>query len=218
MSWAIWAWFVTDYLVRLLAADDRAVYVRRHRLELVAALPVDFFRPLRLIRVLRPLGIFVRSTKGMRDVLGLTGFTLIGSIGVFVVLVGGALMTWIEPETTPSIGDGMWWSIVTTTTVGYGDISPTTTPGRVLAGLLMITGIGLLGAVTGEVAERMVRRAEPGVVEAGRPSPGSGSGHPEVDHVIGRLQAWPQLAATERRRLADIIRLLADEEDGEGPG
>ena len=130
VSWLIWLWFALDYTLRLLTSNDRERYVRTHRLELLAALPLDFLRPLRLLRVLRPLVMLARATKGLRDVLGLTGFALIGSIGVCVVLVGGALLTWVEPETAPTIADGLWRSIVTTTTVGYGDISPSTAGGR----------------------------------------------------------------------------------------
>ena len=201
-NWAIWFWFAVDFSVRLYVANDRDAYIRSHRLELVAALPLDFFRPLRLLRLLRPLGILVRATSGMRDVLGLRGFTLIGSIGVTVVLFGGALLAWIEPETAPTIADGMWWSLVTTTTVGYGDISPKSTGGRLVAGVLMITGIGLLGAVTGEVAERLTRKA----------SADLSSGDAEVDHLIARLAAWPSLDTVERQRLAGLLHLLASED------
>ncbi len=206
LSWLIWLWFAVDYSVRLYVSDDRAEYIRGHRLELLAALPLDFFRPLRLLRVLRPLAMLVRATSGIRDVLGLTGFALIGSIGVTVVLLGGAVFAWVEPETAPSFSDGLWWSVVTTTTVGYGDISPATTGGRIIAGFLMVTGIGLLGAVTGEVAERLTLKA------AGTPET---SGDPEVDHVIQRLGAWRDLAASERVRLASMLTVLAEEGGGQ---
>ncbi len=51
-----------------------------------------------------------------------------------------------------TFSDALWWNMVTTTTVGYGDISPETPGGRILAGILMIVGIGFLGMVTGSVA------------------------------------------------------------------
>lgn len=202
LGWAIWAWFAIDYLVRLGVAGDRSDFVRRHRIELVAALPLDVFRPFRLLRLLRPLAILARATKGLRDVLGLTGVTLIAVIGAAVICLGGALLTWIEPETA-GFGDGLWWSIVTTTTVGYGDISPTTTGGRILAGALMISGIGLLGALTGEVAQRLVAAREAAV----------SSGDPDIDHLRARLVEWPSLDHAERRRLAAVLHALADDPD-----
>lgn len=215
-SLAIWLLFSVDYGVRLWASDDRISYIRGHRIELLACLPLDFFRPLRLLRFVRPLGIMIRATAGLRDVLGLTGFTLIGSIGVVVVLLGGALLAWVEPETAPSVADGMWWSLVTTTTVGYGDISPTTTGGRLIAGALMVVGIGLLGAVTGEVAERMLSdRATDEVEPLALPKP---SGNAQLDHVRSRLADWETLDSDERLRLARMLEMIADQSSATSRG
>ena len=47
--------------------------------------------------------------------------------------------------------DAIWWSFVTTTTVGYGDISPSTNIGRLIAAILMIIGIGLIGSLTSTI-------------------------------------------------------------------
>ncbi len=51
----------------------------------------------------------------------------------------------------------LWWSIVTATTVGYGDISPSTGLGRLIALILMATGIGLLGMITGSIATYFIK-------------------------------------------------------------
>lgn len=204
LSWALWFWFAIDYSIRVWRAPDRGAYVRSHRIELLAALPLDFFRPFRLLRVLRPLGLLMRATSGLRDVLGLHGVTLITAVGVAVVLCGGVLFSWIEPDVAPTVADGVWWSIVTTTTVGYGDLSPSTTSGRLVAAVLMVSGIGLLGAVTGEVAERLTRRAVNDAADH--------TGNPDLDHLIDRLGQWPSLERHERRRLAGLLRVMADEE------
>jgi voltage-gated potassium channel len=204
----IWAWFAGDYAVRVFVANDRADYVRRHRLELVAALPLDVFRPARLLRLLRPLAMLMRATKGLRDVLGLTGIRLIAAVGATVVCVGGALLPRLDPEVATSFEEGLWWAVVTTTTVGYGDISPTTTGGRVLAAALMIAGIGMLGALTGEVAERFLsmRTVEPET-----------SGDADVDHVRARLLEWSTLSPAERRRMAALLEAVAAAEVGDAP-
>jgi voltage-gated potassium channel len=57
-----------------------------------------------------------------------------------------------------SFGDALWWSATTITTVGYGDTYPTTGAGRVVAAVLMFSGIALLGVVTATVAAWLVRR------------------------------------------------------------
>ena len=59
-----------------------------------------------------------------------------------IVLVSSAIISLVEPDFT--FGDALWWSIVTLTTVGYGDLTPKTFPGRSIAVLIMILGIGLL--------------------------------------------------------------------------
>ena len=197
-AWGLWAWFATDYSVRLWVANDRRAYVRSHRIELVAALPLDAFRPLRLLRLLRPLAILSRSTKGLRDVLGLSGLSLIGCIGVAVVGVGGVLFSRFEGESA-DLGDGIWWAVVTTTTVGYGDLAPQSTEGRILAGVLMIAGIGLLGALTAEIAQRLLSTAPSSTT----------TGNPEIDHLITRLREWDELEPSDRRRLAAMLSGLA---------
>jgi voltage-gated potassium channel len=59
-------------------------------------------------------------------------------------------MYWAEPN-FQSFGDALWWSIVTTTTVGYGDLYPETTIGRIIASILIFVGIELIGLVMGMV-------------------------------------------------------------------
>jgi voltage-gated potassium channel Kch len=64
------------------------------------------------------------------------------------------------------IGDGIWWAIVTATTVGYGDISPVTTEGRIIAVVLMLLGIGVIGAFTATVASFFVSQDEGSEIRA----------------------------------------------------
>ena len=58
------------------------------------------------------------------------------------------------------MGDALWWAVVTITTVGYGDLTPASTGGRIAAGLLMFIGIGVVGVVTGLVASVMLDDTE----------------------------------------------------------
>ena len=65
-----------------------------------------------------------------------------------LVLIAGTLARAIEPETFTSIGLAFWWAVTTVTTVGYGDVVPTSTGGRLLGTLLMLTGLSLIPVVT----------------------------------------------------------------------
>src|SRR3954454_13563743 len=87
-------------------------------------------------------------------ILRLTAVTSMASAAV--VVAGGTAVWRLErgvPGTTfRSWGDGVWWALTTMTTVGYGDHVPATPPGRLVAAVIMITGVAVLGAVAAVVA------------------------------------------------------------------
>jgi voltage-gated potassium channel len=78
---------------------------------------------------------------------------------ILITLAGGIGMWLLDHKEYPSIGEGMWWSVQTITTVGYGDNVPSRTEGRVIAALIMISGIGLLSVVTATVTAAFVEGA-----------------------------------------------------------
>ncbi len=75
---------------------------------------------------------------------------------LFMILASGLALSFLEPEM--SFVNGLWWSVVTLTTVGYGDISPTTVGGRIVAIIIMFFGIGLLGMLSGNLATIMISK------------------------------------------------------------
>src|SRR5512140_361679 len=80
---------------------------------------------------------------------------------VLLLFAGGPAVYLLERgknDLFKTVGDGLWWAIVTFTTIGYGDKYPITTAGRLLSGVLMMVGIGLLGTVTGKIAAALVER------------------------------------------------------------
>ena len=64
---------------------------------------------------------------------------------------------YIAEPAVKTFGDGIWWALVTVTTVGYGDITPLTTMGRIISGALMIIGLGLIATVTALVSANFIR-------------------------------------------------------------
>lgn len=76
-----------------------------------------------------------------------------------VTIAGGVLVRITDPDNFGSVWDGLWWSIQTVTTVGYGDSVPTTLAGRLVAALVMIGGIGFITVTTAAVASAFVEAA-----------------------------------------------------------
>ena len=74
-------------------------------------------------------------------------------------LVGGIVIRFVDHENFPSVGLGIWWALQTVTTVGYGDVVPTTLAGRVIGGLVMAIGIAFISFVTAGVTSALVQRA-----------------------------------------------------------
>ena len=150
--------FVVDYVVRLSFATDRTRWFFRHLLDLaVVALP--FLRPLRLLRLLVLVGALQRAIGG-----AIRGRVVIYTAFSVVLLIYVASLAILDTERSQpgskitTLGDAVWWSITTVTTVGYGDLSPVSGRGRVIAVMLMIGGISLVGVVTATIASWIIQR------------------------------------------------------------
>ena len=86
------------------------------------------------------------NSRRLRTIL----FALVSFICIF-----GYLFYVTEPQ-IKTFGDGIWWALVTVTTVGYGDITPLTTTGRIVAAGLMFIGLGLIATVTAIVSAKFI--------------------------------------------------------------
>ena len=75
---------------------------------------------------------------------------------IFFIFLFGYLFYVSEPDVR-DLGDGIWWALVTITTVGYGDITPLTTLGRVIASSLMLLGLGLIATITAIVSAKFIQ-------------------------------------------------------------
>jgi voltage-gated potassium channel len=156
VSWSVWAAFAIDFAARLMLADDRKRYALTHWYD-VALVVLPMLRPLRLLRLLALVRILDRSATN--SLAGRVIVYVSGASALAVVL--GALAV-LDAERSAdganitTFGDALWWACTTVTTVGYGDQFPVTTEGRLVAVVLMVAGIGLVGAVTGSVASWML--------------------------------------------------------------
>ncbi len=116
------------------------------------------------------LGILINYLKKVNPDIKLKTLNKILAGIIFLLLVTSKLILVVEPEDRfNGFIDALWWSIVTITTVGYGDKYPITIAGKIIAIVLMLTGIGVFGAVTANIADLLInsrRRRELGKLPA----------------------------------------------------
>jgi voltage-gated potassium channel len=103
---------------------------------------------------------------------------IIAAATLLVGIAGGLLMAILDRHQYTTIWQGLWWSMQTITTVGYGDTVPKSTEGKVLAVLVMVTGIGLMSVVTAVITAVFI--------ESARRKRG-GSQHVAMEEIAERL-------------------------------
>jgi voltage-gated potassium channel len=165
--------FTVEYILRILSADRRLAYVTSFWgiVDLVAILPfylmigLDFraARALRLLRVLRvlKLGRYSAAAERMGQALRSTfeELAVFGFAAVVILYLCSILIYYFEhaaqPEAFSSVFASMWWAAITLTTVGYGDVYPITTGGRIFTVVMLIVALGIIAVPTGIVASAL---------------------------------------------------------------
>jgi voltage-gated potassium channel len=170
INWFIWLAFCGEFLVRLAVAPHRPAFVREAWFDLLIIVitppvvpeslqGVRAARALRLLRLIRAVAFLTIGLRSGRRALGQRQFHLVLLVAVGVMLLSALGLYVVERqqnEAITSFADAVWWAVTTTTTVGYGDIYPRTLEGRLIAVLLMLTGIGVIGVFTASIASFFV--------------------------------------------------------------
>lgn len=202
-DWVIWSVFLIELLVR--SVWSRMGY--KHSLLLAAIVVLSFpllpsalglvrvIRLSRFLRLVRVVGVTVRGLEGLRTVLGRRSVVYVSAISVLVILAGAGGIALLEPQTVHGgFEDGVWWAIVTATTVGYGDISPTTFLGRSIAVVLMLTGVGLISTLSASITTHLLGQQESADLAATKAQ------LDRLEHLLSAIEA--NQAAEARRQPA----------------
>ena len=155
--------FLTDFIYRLATAPSRRTYFFRHFgwADLLASLPfaqlkvLRIFRLSRVTRLLRRVGVRTVARSLVQDRANSALLTLL-LMGILVLQFGSLGILYLEQNAPGAnirtASDALWYTIVTISTVGYGDQYPVTNAGRFVGSLLIVVGVGIFGTFTGYLA------------------------------------------------------------------
>ena len=155
----IWTLFAVDMLVKIVLSTNRINYLKVNWFELIVV-GLPWFRPFRIVRL---IAFAAKSYKGTTRA-GKPDFLLVYAVGLIVV--GATIVTTFEQgygSSLESFSQSLWWSLVTTTTIGYayGETLPMSIAGRGMAVILMLGGLGIFGAITANLAAVFSNAGDP---------------------------------------------------------
>ena len=184
LDWVFFVLFSAEYLLRVYIEPRKRDFIFSFYgiIDLLAILPSLFLVPgFRVLRILRFLRIF-RIFKATRFILAvdrlgaalreiqqeLLALVILSLMFVYLAACGiHYFEREVQPEAFGSILDSMWWSVVTLTTIGYGDVYPTTSGGRLFTALVALVGVGLIAIPSGLLASALTEaRVEREQIEA----------------------------------------------------
>lgn len=167
VDYLIWILFTIDYCGRLLVDPAKKTFFKKNIFDLIAILPLNFIfgvlglahfgKIARINRIARIIGLFGKLSRNKRSILYTNGFIYVLYISLGIIVIGAGLFSIAENR---SFADALWYAIVTVTTVGYGDIAPTTDAGKLIAAVLMLLGIGFIGILTSTITSYFSHKNE----------------------------------------------------------
>lgn len=205
INWVVWLAFCAEYIGKMILAPSRKDYAKSAWFDLlIIVLSPPFLVPdafqgiravravrvLRLLRIVRAVAVTAIGLREAGQALRTKRFHFVALATAVVICVGALGILAEERGHNASIqtfGDALWWAVVTTTTVGYGDVSPTTGEGRLIAVGLMFVGIGFIGVFTATITSFFLEPASAKDSRAG------------IEERLARIEEKLDLFAKDRR-------------------
>jgi voltage-gated potassium channel len=170
-DWLVWSFFLLETVILTRLVDNKWRYLSSNWLNLliiVVAFPLLWdgkteIAALRTLRLFLVLPLLFGISKTVRSILSRNqlGITLL--VSLFIIVGSGILIAGIDPA-IESIWDGFWWAWVTVTTVGYGDIVPSSAAGKIFGGLLILFGLGLFSLITASFSAFLLSKDEEKII------------------------------------------------------
>ncbi len=208
---ALWSMFVLETGLLTLMVDNRIRYLKNNWMNvaiIIIGLPLflgvqSYAGAMRLVRVLILLDLSIHMGSSLQRLLSQNslGPTFVGS--AIVIFMAGFMIAGIDPA-FKSASEGIWWAWVTVTTVGYGDLVPATSLGRVFAGILILVGLGLISLLTASIATMNIEKAE---ARHQQPQGATNSEDDKIRHLEAQL----------KRIESKLDRLIKDDQANRRP-
>jgi voltage-gated potassium channel len=209
INWVTWAAFATELVVMLAIVPSRWRWIRENPLSVAIVVLTPPFLPssLQSVRALRMLRILrlLRLAPFLKQTLSLEGVQYAAFLALITVLAGGAGFAAVEKGR--STWDGVFWAVTTMTTVGYGDITPHTNAGRVIAITVMVVGASFFTLLVGAVAQRFIQTEVREDVERAEREVEKEVGAAEAD-VLAELRSLRDVVGRLDARLEELARRI----------
>lgn len=160
--------FIIEWLVRFVKAENKKRSTLFNVIDLIASIPIYYvpglkaMRLIRIMKVIKVIGGLSRLnyyySRNRRVIYKLIFFIIF----IFLMFISPVLILYFEHSAggIKTAGDALWWTFVTVTTIGYGDLYPVTTAGRVLTVCISMGGIALFNLLTALIIDKIINLNE----------------------------------------------------------
>lgn len=210
--------FICDYIVRFVISNSKREFIESNVIDLLSIIPLIGYIKLatiiNLVYIIKPniiikifkiimLAIFFIKfkIKTKEEIRSNRVYYLI-IISTTIIVVGAVIISLIEGI---SLGDALWWSFVTFTTVGYGDVVLKTQLGRSIAVIIMVFGVGFIGITSTAIALR--------VLNGGKKDKNTSYKNKVLEGIKLMLDNYDSLSNDDIDDIVKILKSLRDKED-----
>lgn len=205
VNWVIFVFFVVAFITELLLVRNRWLFIAQNwalPLIILGGLPFLFeyrplMQPLSALRPLLAIYILFPSLKTLINFFfdGHLRTTLLGAAVVIVIF--GILVAGVDPS-VKSVWDGIWWALATVSTIGYGDVVPSSALGRLLGAILVVLGVAIFVIITANILAYNLKKETKQLEKEGR----------EVEELLDEIKDMKKTQQQQTELLKELTKKL----------